>query len=122
MVQCFACKNAISGASVKDNDNNPYHSACFVCGWCSTPLLIDAYYLIDGKNVCQACRNKERCFSCGHMITETKYVAVDSHVWHPDCFVCDACFIELPGKFFFEDNKLWCADCIKERGSDDPEN
>lgn len=78
----------------------------FICEWCKTPLVLDTYYTIDGKNVCQSCRNKERCASCGFLITETKYVPVDDKLYHPDCFRCSECLIELQSKFFLEEGKV----------------
>merc|ERR1719282_1428080 len=79
----------------------------FVCEWCKTPLVLDTYYTIDGKNVCQSCRNKERCAKCGFLITETKYVTLDDKLFHPDCFrlrqadnpedLCPKCSTPLAG-------------------------
>ena len=78
----------------------------FICEWCHTPLVLDTYYHIEGKNVCQSCRNKERCASCGFLITETKYVTVDHLTYHPDCFRCSECLIELH-KFHLENGKVF---------------
>jgi len=94
----------------------------FICEWCRTPLVLDTYYTIDGKNVCQSCRNKERCASCGFLITETKYVTVDDKTYHPDCFRCSECLIELESKFHLEDDKLYCGTCISLKGSSNPED
>merc|ERR1719282_845075 len=94
----------------------------FVCEWCKTPLVLDTYYTIDGKNVCQSCRNKERCAKCGFLITETKYVTLDDKLFHPDCFRCTDCLVELTGKFHVEKDDLLCADCLMLRQADNPED
>ena len=95
----------MAGRKIRANGRE-YTPEEFICEWCSTPLVLDTYYTIDGKNVCQSCRNKERCASCGFLITESKYVTLDDKTYHPDCFRCCECLVELPGKFHFEDNQV----------------
>merc|ERR1719282_384449 len=94
----------------------------FVCEWCKTPLVLDTYYTIDGKNVCQSCRNKERCAKCGFLITETKYVTLDDKLFHPDCLMlrqadnpedlCPKCSTPLAGAIIKALGKRYHEDCF----------
>ena len=97
-------------------DGKLYEPKDFKCEWCNDPLVIDVFYKIDGKNVCQGCRNKEKCTSCGFLITENRYVHIDNKNYHPDCFRCSECLKELDGKFASLDDKIFCIDCSDSKG------
>jgi len=113
MPVCAECNSEIIGRVITA-DNRSYHPDHFICGWCKTPLVLESYYTIENTSVCQACRNKEKCSSCGFLITETKYVKVDDKLWHEDCFRCEECDAEL-FKFHNIGDLMYCPPCFAKK-------
>jgi uncharacterized CHY-type Zn-finger protein len=53
---CFICGKGITQEALVMGQTH-LHPACFLCHKCRKPLGTDSYYVVDGKNYCQADRD-----------------------------------------------------------------
>jgi len=114
MSTCVNCRKAFEPGDRKiQADSLWYHKECFTCDLCELPLVLGTYAEIEGKRVCQSCRNKEHCQKCSYIIASNSAMEVDGKLWHPECFTCTICAIPLK-KFYEKDNKLFCNNCIPQ--------
>ncbi|KAL6464219.1 hypothetical protein MHYP_G00265360 [Metynnis hypsauchen] len=72
--------------------NRTYHSSCFQCRQCHTPLAGKMYYNKAGIPLCEDCyqASLEPCWACGEVIMDHVIRALE-RAYHPPCFVCTTC-------------------------------
>lgn len=109
------CKEVIKTSSVQ-HSGSTYHSECFTCFHCNSPLAGKPFTKQEGNNVCQNCyreRYAKRCGSCEKLIEgNTKFVAYAEKYYHRDCFTCSKCGKALAGeKFRIRNDEKVCLDC-----------
>lgn len=110
---CTVCDGVIDGRQIQA-EGTWFHPDCFICDLCQLPLVLGTYAEIEGKRVCQNCRNEDRCADCGLMITGKSAMEVDGKLWHKECFVCYECGEPLK-KFVERDDHLYCPPCLTRK-------
>lgn len=110
---CAVCNDLITGKLIQA-EGKEFHHDCFTCHLCDLPLVFGSYSEIDGKRVCQSCRNQDRCEECGFIITGRSAMEVDGRLYHPDCFCCVECGENLK-KFFEKDGQFYCQECLSRK-------
>eukprot|EP01102_Stenamoeba_stenopodia_P012087 TRINITY_DN3774_c0_g3_i1.p1 TRINITY_DN3774_c0_g3~~TRINITY_DN3774_c0_g3_i1.p1 ORF type:complete len:285 (-),score=62.76 TRINITY_DN3774_c0_g3_i1:136-990(-) len=110
---CAVCDNVIEGRQIQA-EGTWFHPDCFACDLCHLQLVLGTYSEIEGKRVCQNCRNQDRCSDCGLMITGKSAMEVDGKLWHKECFVCYECGEPLK-KFVERDDHLYCPPCLTRK-------
>eukprot|EP01098_Paradermamoeba_levis_P009055 TRINITY_DN374_c0_g1_i2.p1 TRINITY_DN374_c0_g1~~TRINITY_DN374_c0_g1_i2.p1 ORF type:complete len:575 (-),score=231.32 TRINITY_DN374_c0_g1_i2:57-1781(-) len=96
-----------------------YHFHCFVCSSCKKPF--DKYfYNLDGKPYCSEHYSEAKgwvCHKCKGIIDSGPLSALDK-MWHPACFVCNACNKPFTGPVFNHNGLPYCeADLKKIKGT-----
>ncbi|KJE93904.1 hypothetical protein CAOG_04622 [Capsaspora owczarzaki ATCC 30864] len=104
------------------DDNKPYCESCYGhrfkigdCEKCHKPVLgLGKQYVREGPKKIwhRECYDGHGCSSCGETIMG-QGVDVDGQKWHPQCFSCYECRINLAseGSFFPVDGYIMCKDC-----------
>eukprot|EP00808_Paulinella_micropora_P023477 g48450.t1 len=110
--------------------NGKWHSACFACGDCKTPISAQSFAVKNGLPLCDACVEKAKagttsglnqdssssmkCTGCGKGIL-SKYVKPDGKPYHSECFVCAAgCGTNLMGGYVDKGGQFLCSACAKK--------
>ncbi|XP_066506599.1 four and a half LIM domains protein 1b, partial [Hoplias malabaricus] len=118
---CAGCNQAITTGGVNYEDR-PYHSACFVCVSCRTPLAGTRFTSHSEKVYCVNCYKTcvaKKCSGCSNPITgfgkATNVVNFEGGTWHDYCFICKKCSLNLADKRFVSKNgHVYCSDCAKK--------
>ena len=111
---CQACQLPIYGKSVKTADGRlpgRYHKSCFVCRTCAAPFPTGEFYVLDNSPYCAQHYhqlNGSCCSRCNVGI-EGQYLETDAALkFHPSCFGCTKCAVELPEDYFEVDGQPYC--------------
>nr|CDS32304.1 Four and a half LIM domains protein 3 [Hymenolepis microstoma] len=115
--KCAKCHKHIEGTIVTAM-NKKWHSECFVCTGCHTPLAGQSFHNKDGAPYCIKCRQEKfdpTCDKCGKKIDPTvKYSIYKDKSFHRECFTCSECNQPIDGKkFIIKDGKYCCADHLQ---------
>ncbi|XP_007259466.2 four and a half LIM domains protein 1b isoform X1 [Astyanax mexicanus] len=119
--QCAGCKKAITSGGVNYQDQ-PWHSACFVCASCQKPLAGTRFTSHEDRVYCVDCYKNsvaKKCSACQNPITgfgkATNVVNYEGGTWHDYCFNCRKCSLNLSDKRFVSKNgDVYCSDCSKK--------
>ncbi|XP_076857937.1 filamin-binding LIM protein 1 isoform X2 [Brachyhypopomus gauderio] len=90
---CGFCRKSVSLTEPAiEALNRTYHSGCFQCRQCHTPLAGKMYYNKAGIPLCEDCyqASLEPCWACGEVIMDYVIRALE-RAYHPPCFVCTTC-------------------------------
>ncbi|KAK3750350.1 hypothetical protein QZH41_010266 [Actinostola sp. cb2023] len=115
--RCVACRNFIEGtAKYVTRDEGTYHSECFVCARCRSPLAGKTFTEHEGKWVCDGCyheRFAKKCEVCrGVLEGNIEFVKYEEKFYHNECFVCARCKKQLSGESFrLRDDRRLCINC-----------
>ncbi|KAL9111788.1 MAG: hypothetical protein Q9227_003847 [Pyrenula ochraceoflavens] len=116
---CRACSLPITGKSVSSADGRltgKYHKECFVCKTCGEPFRTTDFYVLNDHPYCGQhyhALNGSLCASCGNgiegpfletAVTQSK----GQEKFHPDCFACTTCRIQLSDDYFELMGKPYC--------------
>jgi len=96
---CDECGQPIYGKVTSSNGKN-FHGTCFVCTFCSQPLVGNWAIGPDGKMYCETDfleLNAKRCALCNNPI-KGKSARTEIGSFHPEHFVCCACGKNLVGE------------------------
>merc|ERR1712142_582682 len=127
---CHECDDEISGQIIRAI-GLAFHSVCFKCSVCQKSLADKSVqFTSDAENklYCQTDYNDKfapKCYSCSLPIapkdgetTAQRLTALDKD-WHPDCFKCDDCALQLDSKKGVKcypiDKTPFCIDCHHKR-------
>ncbi|CAH3030346.1 unnamed protein product [Porites evermanni] len=113
---CHSCKKPINGCeSACHAMENLYHVHCFLCCSCGNQLIGQAFYNVNGKIYCEPDYKKlglsmKYCHSCGKAI-KLKIIQALGRCYHPSCFRCSVCQIELDGIPFTwdQESRIYCV-------------
>ena len=123
--RCAACKKPIGAGAraitLQDRSGRQYHSDCFVCSACRSPLKDDVLPANGALN-CRPCWMKlhaERCDGCGKPFNPGgRYVTCGARQLHPACFCCEGCGAALAdGTYVPHGDCAMCGDCDAERNA-----
>ncbi|OCK79376.1 hypothetical protein K432DRAFT_330298 [Lepidopterella palustris CBS 459.81] len=112
--KCRGCSEPIVGKSVKAADGRltgRYHKQCFVCKTCRAPFQTADFYVINNFPYCEQHYhqlNGSLCKTCDKGI-EGQYLETDrQQKFHPNCFTCQHCRIQLRDDYFEVGGKVFC--------------
>lgn len=119
---CGGCGQRISDDFAVEALGETWHSSCFVCAWCSTPLSGMSpdpddgegatpfnFYFHGGSVYCpkdymeQMC---DKCSGCGFAVDQG--ISAMGATWHQECFVCAECNEVLDQGFYVVDGHPLC--------------
>ncbi|WP_395241596.1 LIM domain-containing protein, partial [Salmonella sp. s51933] len=117
--RCASCRAQIKPEDKKlTYKDESYHSDCFVCHQCRTPLGTESFVKKDDKRYCQGCNTRlfaKTCSACDDVIKTTS-VDYEDKTYHSTCFICSECHNPLAGKKFHKmGRKLVCKPCYREK-------
>lgn len=121
---CFKCNLDINREAATVLGQN-FHPDCFTCSKCMQPLKTGVEFFVVGQNqpFCKSCYEDTltTCFACDEKITQGRIVKALGHEYHPACFCCCDCGLNLDGKKFASDkdetgnptsnSKPYCVNC-----------
>lgn len=112
--KCRGCSEPIVGKSVKAADGRltgRYHKQCFVCQTCRAPFQTADFYVISNFPYCERHYhqlNGSLCKACDRGI-EGQYLETNQRQkFHPNCFSCQHCMIQLRDDYFEVGGKVFC--------------
>lgn len=109
---CGECGKPVAGG-IKAL-NKYWHDECFVCSVCRSPFKSGMKLMQhEGKPICEKCYDETcvpRCFKCGKPLTG-KYLIVDGHDYHSDCFVCTKCGNPFTSSYLIVNGQPICKKC-----------
>jgi len=121
-MKCSVCGEDLNGTYftfrnklICEKDYQTVQKSCSECGC----VITDVYYTLDnGKVVCEKDYKKtlDRCKICNKPV-EGKLVKLSGYSYHPQCFNCKTCDINLVGEPFNadEEKNIFCSECFKKR-------
>jgi len=112
---CGKCGKMVVSGGVKAL-NKLWHTGCFTCKVCGCNFDQNHQLMEDdGKPICSKCYEETcapRCFKCNNPLTG-RYIEVNGHSYHPDCFVCSRCGKPFEGgQYLVVDGKPTCKKCV----------
>jgi len=116
-MKCSVCGEGLRGTYFTYMDKliceKDYQETQQSCSECGTLITGPYYTLDDGKVVCEEDYRKllGNCERCGKVV-EGKILKVSEGFYHPDCFTCVVCKMNLVGVAFSrdDDKKVYCSD------------
>ncbi|XP_068697430.1 Wilms tumor protein 1-interacting protein homolog isoform X1 [Montipora foliosa] len=113
---CHNCKKQIHGCeSACHAMGNLYHVQCFLCFTCGNQLIGQAFYNVNGKIYCEPDYKMlglslKHCHFCRKPIKQ-KIIQALERWYHPSCFRCSVCDMELDGVPFTRDqeSRIYCV-------------
>ncbi|XP_068697434.1 Wilms tumor protein 1-interacting protein homolog isoform X2 [Montipora foliosa] len=94
---------------------NLYHVQCFLCFTCGNQLIGQAFYNVNGKIYCEPDYKMlglslKHCHFCRKPIKQ-KIIQALERWYHPSCFRCSVCDMELDGVPFTRDqeSRIYCV-------------
>ena len=114
---CGGCKKKCTGKVLRVNDEY-FHTQCFKCFKCSTPLPSGGFLTKDSQYYCSNCYQTNfgtKCFKCSEYV-EGEVVSALGNTYHQKCFTCARCQKPFPTgeRVTFVGKKCFCQNCIKE--------
>lgn len=112
---CDVCNEVISRGAYTEAQNKFFHEACFICHTCKKQLK-GPFSVEDGNRICQVCvvSTAEPCARCGKTTITDDPMDALSIVWlgekayHPFCFTCSFCGVDLGASAFPSGDALYC--------------
>jgi len=120
MVECDECSEPISGTYFQYEGKNlcekDYNSKRKSCHKCSEFISGSYYTTKDDQFICANCYKEQQggslsCYKCKEDITDGGIIRALDTLFHPQCFVCVTCDMDLSkgGSFLSDDEKnLYC--------------
>jgi len=88
---CGKCRTPIREEELLEHPSGgAYHTQCFVCSRCSSPLAGQQSEVYEGEIVCAACHPMGVCAICNGLLSEQHIVVLSSRM-HYECFRCISC-------------------------------
>lgn len=112
LLDCHNCGDKIEGTVITSNQKK-YHPSCFKCNHCNKNLNGKYYTTAEGENLCETDykKTREKCAHCTLPILDQILTALDKK-YHPNCFRCALCDIQLDSVPFVQDGKsINCREC-----------
>ncbi|EKE38328.1 hypothetical protein ENUP19_0274G0021 [Entamoeba nuttalli] len=113
IIKCGKCGKPVEGG-VKALGRY-WHTDCFTCSVCGEKFGGNRKLMEhDGKPICSICYEETcvpRCFKCGKPL-DGKYLVVDDHNYHPNCFVCTRCGKPFNGSYMLINGQPVCKKCV----------
>lgn len=112
--KCAACRLPLKGKYMTANDQM-YHAECFTCKKCTKRIQGGYFPQPSGGFWCSDCfeasQPKEFCAGCrqeikGEYLTDSK-----KQKFHPRCFNCSKCRMQINGPYVDSDQGRLCPDC-----------
>lgn len=94
---CAVCLKGISDKSwVTGESKKAYHSSCFCCSECKSPVPPSSkYFEIPSPSArvgslvrCSACQAHYNCAECKGTIAVLVHKKYEGKLWHTDCWRC----------------------------------
>ncbi|KAI8816582.1 uncharacterized protein EV422DRAFT_571553 [Fimicolochytrium jonesii] len=115
---CAGCNKLITdadGGNLINFSDAYFHSGCFNCNNCRTPIDYENSVVLvgeDGKAICVNCSYK--CKGCGNPILE-EAITTGNDTYHTHCFNCSSCARPIQDlRFFHINGRLLCPSCHTE--------
>jgi len=110
---CGACDKPIVGQVITALGRT-WHPEHFTCNQCNQELGTQNFFERDGAPYCEGCYHhlfSPRCAGCQGAILDKCISALDQ-TWHPECFMCADCGVQLGDDGFHEHgDAAYCKDC-----------
>ncbi|KAF0291278.1 Four and a half LIM domains protein 2 [Amphibalanus amphitrite] len=118
---CLGCDQSIELDSRQlSYGGRHWHSDCFTCRACGTPLEGQQFALHDGRALCAPCCGESAvapaCSACSAAIAaDTPQVVYKAFHWHQACFICCVCQTPLDARTFLpKEQRLFCPRCYED--------
>ncbi|KAI8895646.1 hypothetical protein BC833DRAFT_600484 [Globomyces pollinis-pini] len=112
---CAKCKNAIDGNSVHAC-GSVYHRQCFGCTTCSAPFPDKKFFVYKKLPYCFIHYHEANNTLCGSCKEPIEGPCVDVRElrkrYHPNCWKCGTCNIQLTGVYYSFNGKAYCENDI----------
>lgn len=117
--RCVRCELVIpTGQRKVEYKSQHWHEQCFLCIQCNEPIGTKSFVPKNDQVYCTECYEQTfatRCFHCNEVIYSGGVMYKDKP-WHPQCFVCKGCGMELSGtSFMCRDENPFCRECFGEK-------
>lgn len=115
---CARCKLPFGASEVFiSTESKNWHSECFRCAQCFSPLHQALYFLVDGRNYCEhdfKTLFAPSCAKCKKFIMG-RVIKTVNQSWHPDCLRCEQCgkALDTEGVWRHAGRNL-CMQCSKD--------
>ncbi|MBV95342.1 LIM and senescent cell antigen-like-containing domain protein 2, partial [Eschrichtius robustus] len=114
---CQRCQARFAPAERIVNSNGElYHEHCFVCAQCFRPFPEGLFYELEGRKYCEhdfQMLFAPCCRTCGEFIIGRVIKAMNNN-WHPGCFRCELCDVELADLGFVKNAGSVCSTGTRE--------
>jgi len=111
---CTSCELPIPEGDLYHDENGQFHSDCFRCASCSTPLDPQFCAFRGRRLLCSRCHPSPQCDYCKRILHEGHIAVLDRH-YHDHCFVCYRCHAPFAtadeSVAVTPDGKPICANC-----------
>eukprot|EP00899_Mesostigma_viride_P015168 jgi/Mesvir1/23652/Mv18316-RA.1 len=114
---CGVCGQAIFGKLIRASNGRVFHQGCFVCASCSCTLVGGGYMEQGDKHYCTDDFYRlfgKTCGGCGRVIKGTVLTAMGNS-FHPECFKCQLCAVQLGERFQVTGGRAVCAMCSSNK-------
>jgi L-rhamnose mutarotase len=116
--RCSRCGLETYGSNVVQAAGQRLHEHCFVCERCNAPFVDGACYPIGDQLLCEDCRDEHVgpwCAKCGlSLASKERLIGQNAH-WHPACFCCTDCGVQLDGDYCEHADKVLCVGCYDSK-------
>jgi len=120
-MKCSVCGDELLGqyftsgnAFICEKDYKASLESCSICG----DTLTGSFYKMNGANVCEK-DYKNQLSACGscHKAVEGQLLKLQDKVFHPDCFNCSVCGLNLAGQPFSKDEggQIYCTEDFQRK-------
>uniref|UniRef100_UPI00358F2E94 LIM domain-binding protein 3-like isoform X3 n=1 Tax=Myxine glutinosa TaxID=7769 RepID=UPI00358F2E94 len=104
---CSKCKEKIVG-EVTYALKQAFHSQCFLCAACGTPIGKSTFHMEDGEPYCDKdfySLFSTKCLGCDFPVEAgDRFIEALGSTWHDTCFMCTVCQVNLEGQQFYSKN------------------
>lgn len=124
--KCSKCSNAIDPEAHHILiEGQSFHSACFTCGECHTPIPDGEPFAGDaGQPRCVVCARLDFilalprvCWACQMPIEDAEYLCTSpageavasSSIFHVNCMRCAICFVDVSQRFMMRNEMIFCV-------------
>ncbi|GMR33300.1 hypothetical protein PMAYCL1PPCAC_03495 [Pristionchus mayeri] len=112
---CYRCNDGFNIDDELVNSNGQvFHSGCFVCAQCFEPFPDGIYFEFEDRKYCEHDFHvlyAPCCGKCNEFIVGRVIKAMNAS-WHPECFRCELCTIELADIGFLRNaGRALCREC-----------
>jgi hypothetical protein len=112
---CSLCRTPLTSAYIELKDGNKFHTNCFNCHSCQTPLRTQ-HLCVKKHYYCTQCGESKRqqtakCAKCNLPSQNENFVLVRGRLLHPTCFTCKNCAVPIAGSYVLSINGEVCTTC-----------